>query len=50
MATGSGFIVSKDGYILTNNHIVRDATKLTIVMNNGDELIAQKIEPIRAPI
>lgn len=34
---GSGFVVSKDGYILTNHHVIKDATELTVVMNSGEE-------------
>lgn len=32
---GSGVIVSADGTILTNNHVVDGATKITVEMNNG---------------
>jgi serine protease Do len=30
--TGSGFIVSRDGYILTNNHVVADADRVTVTL------------------
>ncbi|MBN2479819.1 MAG: Do family serine endopeptidase [Parachlamydiales bacterium] len=42
-AAGSGCIVSKDGYILTNNHIVKDATSISITLNNGEEFDAKII-------
>ena len=35
-AAGTGFIISKDGFILTNNHVVEDATKIEIGLY-GDE-------------
>jgi serine protease Do len=31
---GSGVIISPDGYIVTNNHVVQDATKIEIVLND----------------
>jgi serine protease Do len=37
---GSGVIVSTDGYILTNNHVVTGADKLKVVMTDGRELAA----------
>lgn len=36
-AAGSGFAISADGYFVTNNHVVSDATKVTVVFENGDE-------------
>ena len=40
IAGGSGFFVSADGYIVTNYHVVKDAGKITIVLNDGREFQA----------
>ena len=32
---GSGFIISADGYIVTNHHVIDDATEIEVVMNDG---------------
>jgi len=38
---GSGFILSEEGYILTNNHVVGDADKVTVKLVNGKEYTAK---------
>ena len=40
IATGSGVIISEDGYIITNNHVIDDAEKIMITLNEGRELEA----------
>lgn len=40
---GSGFIISADGYIMTNNHVVGDADKVTVQLLNGNEYVAEII-------
>ncbi len=42
-AQGSGFIISPDGYILTNNHLVGDAEKVFVEVGDGRKFTAQKI-------
>ncbi len=34
VGTGSGVIISEDGYIVTNNHVIKDATDIEITLNN----------------
>ena len=34
---GSGFVISQDGYILTNNHVVEDADQIKVKLANGKE-------------
>ena len=41
MAAGSGFVISADGYIVTNNHVVENATKVTVVFDDGTEQVAE---------
>ena len=41
--TGSGVIVSADGYVLTNNHVVDGADDITVTLNDGTKLKAERI-------
>jgi serine protease Do len=40
---GSGFIISPDGYILTNNHVVENATEITVILHNEKTYAAKVI-------
>ena len=40
---GSGFIISKDGYIVTNNHVVASATKIDVYLTNRKEAYKAKL-------
>lgn len=42
-AVGSGFIVDKAGYILTNEHVVEDSSRITVRLQNGEEYVAKII-------
>ena len=39
-ARGSGFITSADGIVVTNNHVVKDATSVSVTLDDGTELPA----------
>lgn len=42
-ATGSGVIISQDGYIVTNNHVIEDAENIKVVLNDKREYKAELI-------
>ena len=42
-AAGSGWIITEDGYIVTNNHVVEDAESISVVMDNGEVYEAEII-------
>ena len=43
VGTGSGVIISEDGYIVTNNHVIKDATELEVTLNNNKSYKAKLI-------
>ncbi|HEX2202960.1 MAG TPA: trypsin-like peptidase domain-containing protein, partial [Longimicrobium sp.] len=42
-SSGSGFVVSADGYVVTNNHVVENASRVTVVMNDKREYEARVV-------
>lgn len=43
VGTGSGVIISEDGYIVTNNHVVKNASEIEITLNNKKSYSAKLI-------
>ncbi|MBN2169430.1 MAG: trypsin-like peptidase domain-containing protein [Actinobacteria bacterium] len=41
--TGSGVIFTEDGYIITNNHVIADATEIKVTLASGEELQGKKV-------
>ena len=42
-SAGSGFIISENGYIVTNNHVISGGDSITVVLENGDSYVAYVI-------
>lgn len=40
---GSGFVISADGYVVTNNHVVKDAETVTVTFDGGKEYSAEVV-------
>ena len=43
LAQGSGFVISADGYVVTNNHVVENATKITVSFDEKEKFDAELI-------
>ena len=43
LAQGSGFFISADGLVVTNNHVVEDAEEITVTLDNGDKYPAKLV-------
>ncbi|MGF1462055.1 MAG: Do family serine endopeptidase [Maricaulaceae bacterium] len=40
---GSGFFISEDGFLVTNNHVVENATEIRVILDNGDDYEAELV-------
>jgi serine protease Do len=50
-AVGSGFIISADGYVVTNNHVIANATEIKVILHDGTTLPAKLIgKDVRADL
>lgn len=43
VGSGSGVIISPDGYIITNNHVIANATNLEVTLNNNQNYLAKLV-------
>ena len=41
LASGTGFFISADGYVVTNHHVIKDGTEVTITTHGGDDYPAE---------
>lgn len=41
--SGSGFIISSDGYIVTNSHVIEGANSIEVVLSSGEEYVAKVV-------
>ncbi|MDD6308062.1 MAG: trypsin-like peptidase domain-containing protein [Clostridia bacterium] len=41
--SGSGIIIAENGYVITNNHVISGAKKISVILNNGTEYEAKLI-------
>ena len=42
-SSGSGFVLTEDGYVVTNHHVIENATAVTVVMHDGTQYAAKVI-------
>ena len=45
---GSGFIISSDGYLISNNHVIKDADEIIVRLSDRREFNAELVVPILA--
>ena len=43
LGIGSGFIISADGYVVTNHHVIKDADEIIVTLTDGDEFQAELV-------
>lgn len=41
--SGSGVIISEDGYVVTNNHVIEGASEIAIILNSGEQYTAKLV-------
>ena len=42
-SAGSGFILTADGYVATNYHVIKNATSVQVTLNDGTSLAAEVV-------
>src|SRR3546814_20413456 len=43
VALGSGFIIDPDGYVVTNNHVIADASEIKVTLTDGEDYPAELV-------